>query len=355
MRAAALVAPRADAPLYPPFYLLTAAAMLAALIANRLAIALWWARPPSVGAPIVERLRFSLSLLLPVHWAVALAACIRASPQRQLAETAITPFAVSGSLWLVYMLAPFRVCTSWFEYDPLDETSDGIRYDEVVVQKGYEIERYRGMAARRADDTAGDLEKRFERTGIDGELGGVAGMRLRKHAIAAYESALGEHDPWTQMFRMQTAQGGGGGGGGVAGLLNGWLSAGGERSPGAARRPWQRSLSASTSSWNLLENVGRALVGQPAKPLARGRSAPQLMPQPSEGSVFGAPTERGAPAPTVAPAPEMAPDTSAEAGMANDEAMAGPPFASSSRSGSHRTAPEQPKAQVNPFAVCLEA
>ena len=66
------------APLYPPFYLLGAFALLVSLISNKASLSFWWGRPPWVGAELMERFRTWLELLLPMHFVTA-AVGLRAS------------------------------------------------------------------------------------------------------------------------------------------------------------------------------------------------------------------------------------------------------------------------------------
>ena len=66
------------APLYPPFYPLTAIALCLTYVATRYALSVWWARPPQVSELLLARLRMMLGLLLPLHWSATAAAASKA-------------------------------------------------------------------------------------------------------------------------------------------------------------------------------------------------------------------------------------------------------------------------------------
>ena len=96
------------APLYPPLYLLAAAALAVALFANKWAISFTWGRPPSVGEDMMERLRLALALLLPLHWA-STAWAASAAGSDHLTWHAWVPLIAASCTWIFFLLS-WRLC-----------------------------------------------------------------------------------------------------------------------------------------------------------------------------------------------------------------------------------------------------
>jgi len=170
------------APLYPPFFVLGALSLAVSLGANRFAVSQWWGRPPSVGEEMIERLRIALGLLFPVYLVTTAWGWSLADRHDKSLTALIAPLAVLIAMWALLQLLRFRgwiqylagcaigpccVRSRWYlkPYDPLELTTDGIRYESAQAKKGYKIKRYRGLAATKADEgtsgwTAAEIEGR---------------------------------------------------------------------------------------------------------------------------------------------------------------------------------------------------
>lgn len=134
-----------------------------------------------VGDDLVRRLRMSLAVLVAIHIVITTAAAWRAAPGATLAASATTPLAVSASCWLVYLLLPAHKLAWLSQHDALELTAEGLRYDEVETVKGISIERYRGLAATRAEGSEHELEQRA----LQGGIGGCgAKYKLAAHLLA---------------------------------------------------------------------------------------------------------------------------------------------------------------------------
>ena len=128
--------------------------------------------------------------------------------EQRWTSAALAPLLASAGLWLVLQLLRYRgyihylagcalgtTCRAsrWYiaPYDGLEPTSDGIRYDDVPKEKGYECSRFRGLAATKADEgtsgwSSSDLEQRAFRHLLGS---GLAGLLSRQRAANA-SSAL---------------------------------------------------------------------------------------------------------------------------------------------------------------------
>jgi len=173
------------APLYAPMYALTALALLGSLFGSRAALSVWWGRPPMVGADLIRRLRLSLALLIGVHLAVGFFAERRAAPDAALSSTALPPLLMGVGCWVVYVLAPAHRLTWLAEHDALELTTEDFRYDEVT---SHEMERYRGLAATRSEESGAELEDRA--LGAEGIGGFGAKYKLQIAAAANFLSAV---------------------------------------------------------------------------------------------------------------------------------------------------------------------
>ena len=158
------------APLYPPLYLLTSLCLLLSFVGDKYAISYWWKNPPSLRHDLMERLRLEIWLLLPLHFIMSGVGNARAQHDFGFTSVALAPTVVSGAVWLGYPLALLvsgRV--KWLQaHDPLELTTEGVRFDDVPRVKGYDVERFRGLAATRQEESADEMEERAFRSGLAG-------------------------------------------------------------------------------------------------------------------------------------------------------------------------------------------
>ena len=244
------------APLQPMMYVYTVLALVLSLACDKYAISYWWRAPPSCRADLMERLRFTLWLLLPLHFGASAFALVYAQPREGAADAMGGPLALSIIVWLCYPLAlllsgvlgievlqmansleptttlygatwrlmgddeaghaPTEIandalaaalaanqlaftqpelvafglrslpagCCIRVGGERYLEVAKGVRYDDVPLVLGYGIDRYRGLAATREEETAVAIEERAFRSGL-------AGLNAKYTAVRRLTSGAG--------------------------------------------------------------------------------------------------------------------------------------------------------------------
>ena len=169
------------APLYPIVYLISAAGCLYAYASCKVALCVWWRRPPHLNDELLQRLRASLVLLLIVHLSLSLAASAYVESSLRGSSTywysTVGRTALCALACAAYAVAPISRVPCLARYTGEQGVQGGARdpeltqrFDQVAAARGHAVDAYAyecptlgGPGAGR--DKAMRLEQQRTRTG----------------------------------------------------------------------------------------------------------------------------------------------------------------------------------------------
>lgn len=135
------------APLWPPVYLLSAAACLIHYGCISFALTFWVAAPAQLADQLMHTMRSILAAMILLRSLIELLGATKAQPDQALSFAAAARFALSVLCVTLYAAAPLgRVrCLQGYENDY--DTTGAVRYSDVSKLTGQALERYRCPAA----------------------------------------------------------------------------------------------------------------------------------------------------------------------------------------------------------------